>query len=223
MQRSSPTLRITLLDIKDVCGVTLIELLVGILIIGMIVTSVYTAFNCSRDSWQVGEIMVQRYQNARAALDMMSREISAMYFAVSNIYETGLIYNNDGFRFVARIPDNSGQWDLCIIGYRYDSTDREIERAIDVYPDMSPLNVKSYIDGLSLQPLVSNIRSETEKALKFYCIDESGNIYLTWDSASSYTLPSAVEIRIRAQDEKQLADEQAFRTIAYIPQSKQNE
>ena len=223
MQHLSPTLQITTLDTRNLRGVTLIELLVAMVILGIIVTSVYTAFNSSRDSWQVGEVMMQRYQNARGALDMMAREISAMYFTISNIYETGLIYDgtsgSTSFRFVARIPENSGAWDLCKVGYRYDGTD-EIERGFDVDPNLTNLDIAAG----NWQPRVSNIN---ELAFRWW----NGTSWNegTWDSmdsgiSSQYRrLPRAIEIMITAQDEKQIAAAQSFYTVVYLPGSKQNE
>ena len=114
-------------------GVTLIELLVAIVILGIIVTSVYTAFNSSRDAWQVGETMIQKYQNARGALDIMSREISQAF-----INRTGTIYcvgidgesflpppyvkanaatDSDQFFFVAPIGAASAATDLYRVGF----------------------------------------------------------------------------------------------------------
>ena len=116
-------------------GVTLIELLVAIVILGLIVTSVYTAFNSSRDAWQVGEIMIQRYQNARGALDIMSREISQAFInEAETIYcvgidgesslplpppyvKTNAVADSDQFFFVAPIGAASAATDLYRVGY----------------------------------------------------------------------------------------------------------
>jgi type II secretion system protein J len=225
MKHSSPTL---LTVTKDKCshGVTLLELLVAMVILAIVVASVYVAFNSSKQSWQVGETIVQKYQNARGALDMMAREMSVMYMTISNIYNSGLLYStaingsNGEFRFVAAIPadEHAGKWDLCKIGYKFDSTNKEIERAFDVGPDLTNFDIDS-----SYQSLVSNVIS-----LGFKCRHWDGVSWAekeTWDSregeVDEWDLPEAVEISLTVQDDKQLADPRTFTTIVRIPRSKQ--
>ena len=217
-------------------GVTLIEMLVALVITAIIVSSVYVAFNAGTKSWQVGDTMMQRYQNARGALDMMSREMSAMYMTISNIYNSGLLYSsvsNYEFRFVAAIPsdEHTGKWDLCKIGYEYYESDEDgdgtieisekrIRRAFDVDPDLTDFDIDT-----SYQPLVTNVTS-----LGFKCRywDENSSSWaekVTWDSregeVDEWDLPEAVEISITVQDDKQLADPQTFTTIVRIPGSEQ--
>lgn len=196
-------------------GVTLIEMLVSLVIMTLITGSVYVAFNSGKQSWQVGNTLMQKYQNARGALDMMSREISAMYFTVSNVYQTGLIYDSSNFRFIAQVPQDDDDWDLRLIGFRYDSGDKEIERGFAT--DFTTISSPS-----SWQPLVSNVNW-----WKIKMWDDSGTSYDTWDStptgSESGKLPNAVEITIAVQDDKQLASEQTFTTVVYIPESRQNE
>ena len=197
---------------KKSTGFTLIEMLVSLVIVAIIVASVYTAFDCGKNSWQVGDIIVQRCQNARAALDFMSREISAMYLTISSIYETGLIYDSSSFRFVACIPEeDDSDWDLRQIGYKYDSTDKEIERAFT--GGFTTLSNPS-----SWQPLVSNIYG-----LNFTCLDATFTECSSWDSVNAgptfEKLPKAVIITINVQDNKQLQDAKTFSTIVRIPGS----
>ncbi len=226
MQNLSPTLLTA--KAKYSHGVTLMELLVAMVILAIIVASVYVAFNSGKQSWQVGETIVQKYQNARGALDMMSREISAMYLVTQNIYKTGLIYESGEFRFVASIDSDShsGSWDLCKVGYQYYENDddgdgqieiseKRIQRGFDPDPDLSDDIV---ISSSNWQPLVSNINS-----LEFKCWDENNNEHDEWDSTDPtkeyWELPKAVEITIRVQDDKQIAEEREFKTVVYIPET----
>ena len=217
MRNLSPTLLTA--KAKYSHGVTLMELLVAMVILAIIVASVYVAFNSGKQSWQVGETIVQKYQNARGALDMMAREISAMYLVTQSIYKTGLIYDNSTsppeFRFVASIPskEHDGDWDLCKIGYRHDEGD-EIERGFNINPNLKNLDITS-----GWQPLVSNINSLEFKL--YYWDGSKWDEKDTWDSTDPtkeyWELPKAVEITIRVQDDKQIAEEREFKTVVYIP------
>lgn len=190
-------------------GFTLIELLVAMVILGIIVASVYTAFNCGKNAWQVGNAMMQKNQKARGVIDIMSREISAMCMARSNIREIGLVYSNGEFRFIASI--DAGDGGLCKVGYRYNENEKEIERGFNTNPDLSSLN----IDSMDWQPLISNINF-----LAFKCLDENNDWHNEWDSRKDqpdeWKLPKAVEITICIQDKNQITKESEFRTIASI-------
>ena len=209
-------------------GVTLIELLVSLLIMGIIIVSVHTAFDCGKQSWQVGEALVQRYQNARGALDMMAREISAMCLTISSIYETGLIYDgtsgNKSFRFAASIYGNDGDWDLCKIAYRYDGGN-EIERSF--LTDFTKLT----LPPSSWQPLVLNLYRENPSdpdPLEFRWWNSSSSQFEAgpWNStiiggSNEGQIPEAIEISITVRDDKKYADPRTFKTIVYIPRSEQ--
>ena len=194
---------------KNSTGFTLIEMLVSLVIVAIIVASIYTAFDCGKNSWQVGETITQRYQNARAALDFMSREISAMYITASSIYKTGLIYDSDSFRFVACIPEDDNDWDLRKIGYRHNA--EKIQRSY-LTTDLDTLTDASMSSGWQL--LVGNIYG-----LDFTCLDATFTEQSTWNSVSSGELPKAVIITINVQDDKKLQPAQTFSTIVRIPGS----
>jgi hypothetical protein len=201
-------------------------MLVALVITALIVSSVYVAFNAGTKSWQVGDTMMQKYQNARGALDFMAREISAMYMTISSIYETGLIYDGtsgtNGFRFFASVPGNSGDWDLCKVSYRYDSADREIERSFLTSSTSGP-NYITLIhptgSGHGWEPMVSNVNS-----LGFRWWDGSSWYDDPWDSTTGShegQIPEAIEITITVQDDKQLAEARTFRTVVYLPGNNQ--
>lgn len=240
-----PTLRITLPNRGNVCGVTLIELLVGLLIIGMIVTSVYTAFNCSRNSWQVGETMVQRYQNVRAALDMMSREIACALINDSNGNYRMDFFGADssspppGWRtdsvgdelyFIARLEGATA--DLCEVGYYVTDEDgdgtADVLRRFYVTDNASPANYEYEFDsptgnsaGAELALNVTGLDFEYFNGSNWETDHEwdsrrNGFNGASSDGAEKGTLPRAVMIRIAVQDSKKLQAAQAFYTIVYV-------
>ena len=117
---------------KKSTGVTLIEMLVSIVIVAIIVASVYTAFDCGKNAWQVGDQILQKYQNARGALDIMSRDISQAFINhAGTIYclgidgetswtdriKTNAKIDSDQFFFVAPVAATTSATDLYRVGY----------------------------------------------------------------------------------------------------------
>lgn len=209
-------------------GFTMVEILVATTILVIAMASIYMSFRGGVTSWTKGTARMERYLNARAALDMMSREIEAAMLAASDLYIIDFIYSADtswALRFAAP-RDSSGSWDLCEIAYGYDSGGKEIDRALDVDPNFSA-DDKPNLSSLSSywQPLVSNITS-----LQFELFDSDDSTWrLYWDSRTvleggDYAntedeLPEAVKITITVQDE-QSREEQDFSTTVYLPTSR---
>src|SRR5437899_1219325 len=57
-------------------GFTLIELLASLAILGLIMTMLFTVFEQVNKAWLNGENRVETFTQARALLDLMSRELS---------------------------------------------------------------------------------------------------------------------------------------------------
>ncbi len=203
-------------------GFTLVEILVAITIMIIVVAAVYTSFRGGTTAWTKGTARMERFLNARAALDMMSREISAALIAASGLYVIDFVHPTAAgpLRFAAPMDGHAGRWDMVEIAYRYDSGDREIERALDVNP--------AFLQRpLSFMPLVSNMNS-----LRFEFWDATASPpdwRLNWDSrtaaegggieATRNRLPQAVRITIIAED-AQRRERQTFSTIVYLPTSR---
>jgi len=65
-------------------GLTLIEVLITSVIFAILATSLFVVFKAGLDSWRRTQGHLEVYQNARAALDMMTRELSSAYLNPSN-------------------------------------------------------------------------------------------------------------------------------------------
>jgi prepilin-type N-terminal cleavage/methylation domain-containing protein len=68
-----------LFHIKDSKGVTLVELLVALAVASILMLGVIVAFQTAQNTAAIGEGRGQIYQNARVALDLMSKEIKGAY------------------------------------------------------------------------------------------------------------------------------------------------
>ncbi|MFA5338960.1 MAG: prepilin-type N-terminal cleavage/methylation domain-containing protein [Candidatus Omnitrophota bacterium] len=117
---------------RNSSGLTLVEILVVAVIFSILVTSLFTVFRGGLDSWRKAETILDMYQNARFALDIMEREISSAYLyqeSANTAYWTkfegylsasGLKTGSAGGEifFVAPIANNPGnKQDLCEVGY----------------------------------------------------------------------------------------------------------
>src|SRR2546426_5902 len=57
-------------------GFTLLELMASMAILGLMTVMLFAAFNQASKAWLQGENRVESFQQARAALDFMSKELS---------------------------------------------------------------------------------------------------------------------------------------------------
>lgn len=114
-------------------GLTLVEILVVSIIFSIVVLSLFTVFRGALDSWRKSETLLDAYQNARFALELMRKEIpsAVLYQGSDNTgYWTKFQGNDKGTTsiiksgsaadelfFVSPVEGNPGMQDLCEIGY----------------------------------------------------------------------------------------------------------
>lgn len=162
----------------------MIEILVVAVIFSILVTSIFTVFKGALDSWRKAEAILDMYQNARFALDMMEREISSAYLyqdSSNTTYWTkfegylsgaGLKTDSKGDEifFVAPIAGNLGGQDLCEVGYWLRNDNRLMRHyeyfggsakpvVIPVVYDFSKRADGSVDTGASDAPVASNVTS----------------------------------------------------------------
>jgi prepilin-type N-terminal cleavage/methylation domain-containing protein len=63
---------------KSQAGFTLAELLVASTMLAIVMAAVYTSFNASLNMWRLGARNFEPYQDARIALDVMTREMHSL-------------------------------------------------------------------------------------------------------------------------------------------------
>jgi len=194
-------------------GFTLVEILVATTILVIAMASIYVSFQGGVTAWTKGTARMKVYLNARGALDMMSRELSAAF-----IYSTNnqFFYGRPNYlNFVAVMEPMNAVTDLYTIDYSYSPNDKEIQR-IDEASVGS--DITSPITGTPV-PLASRV---TNLSLHYY----DGSIWQpTWDStgvAQLGKLPQAVKIEITMQKEKETSQAAAkvFSTVIFIPASR---
>ena len=196
---------------------TLIEMMITTAVLALLITGIYSIFKGGTDSWTKGNVRMERYQNARAILEMMSREIScAMVNEARKIYMLGV--DNNGFQtnsvkdelyFVAPINPtsdiNNNHSDLCEMGYwlKDDGSDTEIMRIcresnLDFVfePESNTLiNTSLGIAVRDLQFYYYYDNNDADSQVNWGSNDSDADTYL-------YTLPKKITIVLKTRDEE---------------------
>lgn len=98
-------------------GYTLVELLTSMAILGVMLGVLFSVFDNVQKAWLQGENRVETFTQARAILDLMSRELSQA------IATNGIAFHGETNRvfFAAPVSSNpSDQADLSMVGYEFD-------------------------------------------------------------------------------------------------------
>ena len=193
-------------------GLTLLELLLAVTLTTVLTGAIYTALKVGQGSVAQGERKSERYTNARAALDVMSREIQCAVVSTVGSNEYKLVGTNSGTEDVidlvsTAIIEASGLYDLYEVGYRLDTTNDRIRRRWNTSVDGTFDD--SNIDDLAERATGLNIR--------YYKASPAG-WQDTWNSVTDDPglLPAAVEISLTVQDELAAEDAQTFTTVVYM-------
>lgn len=221
-------------------GLTLIEILVASVILVIIVTSLFVVFKAGLDSWRRTQAHLEVYQNARAALDIMTRELSAAYLNSMNPAITFRGFSNsvalsgwvtpsggDEVFFVAALNPSlnysDAVMDLCKVGYYLDNTNNQLMRyshyvKTGTVPDYD-FSHNTGADNVTLRKIASNITG-----LTFQYYDANGGPYTAWNSTSASSPPVQLNKKpVKAEitltvKEPNSAKTQTFTTGIYIPQ-----
>lgn len=133
-------------------GFTLVELMVAMTIGLIVLAAIYNIFIIQNKSFDVEEQITEMQQNARAALDIMSREIRmAGYDPNSNATAKIITATASSLSFSVDVPS-----DNTTITYAFDSGQKKITRTEG---------------GGGAQPLAENIQ-----AMAFTYYDTNGNV-----------------------------------------------
>ena len=141
-------------------GLTLIELLASMAISGIILAAITTTFISQTRSYDAQEQISAMQQNARAAMDMITREARMAGYNTNGTYSfVGMEYNAGQIRIRTNLNADSDTADTNEdIIYAYDAANDRIERTT----------------GIVTETLVDNIDGFT-----FQYFDEDGNTTTT--------------------------------------------
>ena len=147
-------------------GFTLIEMLISMAIGLIIMAALSSTFILQREAYDDQEQIAETIQTARAAMDIMTREIRMGGYDPTDAGFNGIPYNAGQLQILADIDDNAGTGvsdgdtndSNEDITYSYDSTNLQIDRNT----------------GGGAQPFAENIQAFT-----FSYLDSSGNTTTT--------------------------------------------
>ncbi len=115
-------------------GFTLVELLVGILLSGIVLAGLYSVFISQERAFSAQERVAEMNQNIRAAMDLMTREIRmAGYRPATAAVETA---NDTTFRFQGDVDDKEnpdGSRDIERVEYTRNADQNRITRKVWTY------------------------------------------------------------------------------------------
>ena len=189
-------------------GLTLIEIMIVVGILGIVVLMLNTVFKTGFDAWNKSEVRLEIYQNARVVLDQMSRELPGAFVTgvagdVAQFQGADGTSNNDTLKFVTTFADA-----IYLIRYSLNTTTKILNREYAKNPT-------------SFDPTFDNPGSEDFgfkiKELNFlYCNSASSwTLGGTWSTTT--VLPDAVKIMIKGVDSD--GNDYPFETIIYLPNS----
>lgn len=110
-------------------GFTLIEVLVGLTLLGLILTMVFSALYTTSQSWQAGDNQANTNDAHRLGLDFIHREIRQ---AVPVFYlekdDNRLLFNGEreSLQFVSRLPAHRGGSDLYLAALELDKENQAL-------------------------------------------------------------------------------------------------
>ena len=185
----------------------------------------------------MSEARVERYQNARAALDMMARELQSAFILTSSSvyrlkeitsgYSGGIYFTTSAIRVTT---------DVYEVGYSRRTSDNVLLKEIQTPPNSTET------DGSSSE-LAQNIMDLVFEYGYYESAANRNNGLMTWRSARSSPvlqwnsnidnvtnyyknnsgnknpdgLPEAIRIGLAVRDEKSYETAQSFYTIVYLP------
>ena len=191
-------------------GFTLIEIVIATSILAFMMLTLHRVFLLSSSAWKKGDARIKMYQNGRVCLDVMSREIRCALIAPGNPH---LVFNGgeDALSYISTFhrADESGEYDLCEVGYSLSSRG-EVLRRLRTHLDPSSAGATSVLAGNILELDLSY---------------NNGSVWLdTWDSrrgtpdnSADDCLPHAVRIRIIVRDEGLLESPLSLSAAVAIP------
>lgn len=139
-------------------GFTLIEMLISMAIGLIIIIALSSTFLLQRDAYDDQEQIAEMVQNARAAMDMMTREIRMAGYNPAGASFDGIPYNAGQLQIRADLDGDGNITGQENIIYIYDAIDLQIDRNI----------------GAGNYPFAENIQTFT-----FSYLDSSGNVTIT--------------------------------------------
>jgi len=199
-------------------GLTLVELLVVMAVMSILISSLYTVFNSSMEAWSRSDMRLEVFQNARAVLDQMSRELAgAMIEGAAGFYGVdGQGEVADSIEFVTFFDGA-----LYQIKYTLNRGDNILVREYEKDPDdfanhiYTTTDFAGMIEDVSFQYWDPGVERNSFNTWENKGLD-------AWSSDTQLQLPRAVRIVIDMRSTKMEeggVNAYRFEDIVYLPNS----
>ena len=186
-------------------GFTLIELMASMAILGLIMVMLFSVFDQVNKAWLNGENRVETFTQARAILDLMSRELSQA-IANNNMQFNGTA---NSVYFVAPVNSNpQNVSDLCGVGYDFEQYDGSSKWTLRINRHLIQPTTVAVANLLynspwwnnfnTLNDTVATLATNSVVALGFQYEDANGNWSTTWGTPTK--LPYAITISLTNVD-----------------------
>jgi len=125
MNTSQPTVQ----SVHQTSGFTLLELLTATAIGSLLVVMLLSAFNQASKAWIAGEGQVDIYQNGRAVLDLLARDLSQVRVGYNCGFTAQVVGASKKMIFPAAVGDASDPSDINVVSYSYDASICSLSRS----------------------------------------------------------------------------------------------
>jgi len=163
-------------------GFTLMELLMAMVVLSLLMLMLFAVFNQASRGWLQAENRVETFQNSRAALDFMAKELVQTVTTTNSSF----LGNTNSVAFVA--PVNTGtNMDLAGVAYQLagGSAPYTLIRGV-----LTNANWYSSPQNWPMTIVVSNTLADNIVSLTLSYTDTSGTPQNYWNSTSSSGWPS---------------------------------
>jgi len=140
-------------------GFTLVELLVAMAIALVVIGSISSAFVSQRKTFAAQEQVNEMIQSARAAMDIISRELKMAGYNPTGAVIVGVPYSSTQLQILADIDDDAGTG--VGDGDTGDSNENIVYKFYDSADPSYPYQIKRKTGAGTFQPLAENIQSFT--------------------------------------------------------------
>ena len=199
---------------KNCNGFTLIEVLVAMLISGIILASIYSAFQSQQDSYVAQDQVVEMQQNLRAAISLMTKELRMAGYDPSSSAGAGITaadVNGITFTLVADDDGNDNDSDGTV-----DEADELETISYDLY-DTSVDNDTDLDDiGRQVGGLKRAIAENIEAMAFIYTLDDGTQVTNTTSNAEREKIRS-IQLSLLARSDSE--DRKFDNPAVYSPAS----
>lgn len=217
-------------------GLTLVEVLVVVTILSVLALSVYTVFKSGIDAWSRSEARLDIYQNGRAVLDQIFRELAGAFTgggAQLTGTPGGSATDPDTLEFVTDFSGSNYKIRYQLVTDASDPAGRKILKR-DYIDFITTTGAKDYTrtDYDNSVEFVKYTKSARVDNIKFLYVavptppdeakaidDWSGASAVAVNTWSAAALPEAVKIILTLKDANNKS--YVFETIVYLPNSEQ--